>query len=938
MPPSPSNNTGHYPDGIFFDSNPFAQLTRYAMANRLIVDILEGQLLTALIVVSFILVFLIREWVVQQQPDLRLGEEGVAELMDLQQDRRRRAAPQNDDALEEEARLAEEAEEEELVGEEDVEAGVDEAILDRAYGPVQGEDQDENAGEPALGDIAQRAIAQPRRRRVFPANAQSVDVAPANTQATEDSAEASPHNEDLEGRSGTGSAASFTFGDSRAQRPQPTRESTSQVTDFRRHMEESGGIGGTSDFNFTPPSIPFPSSAGAGFAWDTNAEDFSDQVASEWTVVDSRPSSAGPVNARASDGEHSTPRGSVSLPASDRPSSEPSTAEASATASARAFNWTPPAHFDRLFGGAGRAPEELDSQDDKGKEKECQEAPESDQSEREHHDQESESGASQSSSGIGGSEWSTAAQAGDPPVIVDRSESPTPPATPGTAVPELPAETPIEASLGAPAEAPVEAPAEVPADIPAGDIPELPDRPQPPEDPVLDEHLRPEERIQRLLDRVAPQAPVPAAPVNAPRRNAPFGFWPFDADEPVPGNDAPAAGDADVVPINDMADRQRQLEQDIADREQAIAEREEEVARLEGMIADEDGADDFEGIMELVGMRGPLIGLVQNAAISSVLITATVAIGVVFPYVAGKTVMLVLAHPVLFFIKLPILVISFFAEFFVDSITFLAFSFLLMFDQAVKFVLDRLAYIIPGLSKISVGAAITRFLQNWATDGQNRIVAKLVGLEATYLGMRRRGPVHPPFSVLARECLANVCRAGVWAFGLVRTQYSKYLASGVATAAQKVQQVGLNVPNPVTYVSTTLEKSFGSLNATGYNITSPSALLSAVTSGGGQQLVDPPEIYQWSTWDKVAVVILGYASFTIAGAMYLRARRAIATGQVEKFAIEFLEQCGGVMKVVLIIGIEMFVFPLYCGILLGMWPHRTQSEAYWDRRGNATAL
>jgi E3 ubiquitin-protein ligase MARCH6 len=75
-------------------------LTPYPTVNNIIIDTLEGQLITLLVVVSFILVFLIREWVVQQQPVLNVAEgerEAAAQLME-------------EDA---EARRAEEEEEEE---------------------------------------------------------------------------------------------------------------------------------------------------------------------------------------------------------------------------------------------------------------------------------------------------------------------------------------------------------------------------------------------------------------------------------------------------------------------------------------------------------------------------------------------------------------------------------------------------------------------------------------------------------------------------------------------------------------------------------------------------------------------------------------------------------------------------------------------------------
>ena len=49
-----------------------ANLTSNARFNRVVIDIFEGQLITCVVIVGFILVFLIREWVVQQQPLVNL--------------------------------------------------------------------------------------------------------------------------------------------------------------------------------------------------------------------------------------------------------------------------------------------------------------------------------------------------------------------------------------------------------------------------------------------------------------------------------------------------------------------------------------------------------------------------------------------------------------------------------------------------------------------------------------------------------------------------------------------------------------------------------------------------------------------------------------------------------------------------------------------------
>src|SRR4051794_17349106 len=99
------------------------------------------------------------------------------------------------------------------------------------------------------------------------------------------------------------------------------------------------------------------------------------------------------------------------------------------------------------------------------------------------------------------------------------------------------------------------------------------------------------------------------------------------------------------------------------------------------------------------------------------------------------------------------------------------------------------------------------------------------------------------------------------------------------------------------------------------------AVANLTTLATSNRTVLQPQL-KWSAFDQVMSVIAGYAFFTIAGAIYLQRKRAMAQdGQpsrgVERRIIEGLAQAGSVMKVVLIIGIEMFVFPLYCGILLG---------------------
>jgi E3 ubiquitin-protein ligase MARCH6 len=76
----------------------------------------------------------------------------------------------------------------------------------------------------------------------------------------------------------------------------------------------------------------------------------------------------------------------------------------------------------------------------------------------------------------------------------------------------------------------------------------------------------------------------------------------------------------------------------------------------------------------------------------------------------------------------------------------------------------------------------------------------------------------------------------------------------------------------------------------------------------------------WDSKDRVIAISMGYLLATIMGYLYLRITGFLAgpnRGQrIEGVVAEVLLQAGGVMKVILIIGIEMIVFPLYCGTLL----------------------
>jgi E3 ubiquitin-protein ligase MARCH6 len=847
-----ANITSVYPDGIFFDRNPFYNATRFQFVNGLIVDVLEGQLLTALIVVTFIIIFLIREWVVQQQPAM-LGDAANIPLLNEQPAAVAGPAPAAVDGAADEAPQADA----------DVDADDDDedAWVERAFGGEPVEEGARNAGavdeivgaadETVGAEIPQyRIIAQPRRRLRVPTQR---PITPDTT---------APEAATTEERGESSTSTGFNFG-GQTPRPAPAREPEESTTSTRNAgtstspaVYDFGGTGASTEnlFQFgggnPEPSRP-PS------MWDFNAHQenrLMDDSAERLEIIDT---------GRTSEWMRENTPSAPSSPAVSGLSVHDGSGSAS---------WGSTDSFELVGGMKDKGKDREHSEDspegedsaDKGKGKEIPQMDAQVDSDNEDEELRTEGDGSL---GVGTSVWSTNAQAGTVP-----SESSTPPAMPPTP-PPIPQRLDHD---------------NVYRRRPGTELPRVDAR-------RLDDARHAEQIRNRALMRQAVQerierqererlgGPAPEEPQQPQNQN-------LDADG---GNAAPEpqgrGGLLDWI-LGEDEDAGLNADDDIEDEAPAAP-----VAAVPQGMLDDDAADDFEGIMELLGMRGPIIGLVQNAAISSMLITATVAVGVAFPYVTGKTVMMILAHPILFFCKLPWLLVSFGAEFLVDSTTMVAFTLLLWLAHVIEFFLSIPMSALPGLSKKIDSAFITKFLQNWATDGQTRVVAKFTSIETTYLTIRKFPPsAVPPLSLVVKESLEQFLGYVKWA----TEKIGLYEVSSV--------KIPFGVPNPISWVGQKWQDTFAAVQ-----FHQPA---NATVSAAAEQVAD---VYKWSTWDRIGVVLLGYAFFTLVGMIWVSRKRNQPTGHVSKLVVEILQQCGGVMKVVLIIGIEMFVFPLYCGILLG---------------------
>jgi len=871
----------NYPDGIFFDRNPFFNATRFQFVNNLIVDVIEGQLLTALIVVTFIIVFLIREWVVQQQPALPGDAANIPLLNELEN------ALAGEEAAELEALVvlpqAPVAVEQVVPVEGAIEA--DEDARDERVPERDTSGEEEETPRDETDVLQHRVIAQPRkRRRVLP-----TDAEPGSSSSLEAIGDGTVEE--------SGESTVFNFADLPL-RPTPTRENTSQVAGLRRELEETtrsasanaqydfGGTGGSTDnlFQFeggNPDASRLPDiwsqATSSGAEISDRLETIDAERSAHWMRenTSSAPDSPAPSEQRTSES-------GIALGSHNNDIDDESGSASRASSSSFEIIGAPKIHKGKgvdiassvqvsVVEGKGKEVAPVGAQLDGGN------------NSVEGYGDEDEM-RTEGSLGVGTSEWSTAAHAGDAP-----SESS---ATPPMAMPPPPPMPPYLDPLD------VHLDAEGLGDALAIE--------------ALQEHVLARERDpqapqNRLAERQRDTARAAAAVQEPPPLPPPL--------PPLPPPALPVrrAGLFDWIIGEDDAQNQRERnaneDDDTDDEDPPVGA----AAAVPQGILDDEAADDFEGIMELVGMRGPLIGLVQNAAISSMLITATVAIGVTFPYVAGKTVMVVLAHPVLFFFQLPMKVVSFCAEFLVDFSTMVAFSLLLMAEQAIRAFLMPASSFVPGLSGYLDSGGLTNFLMNWAVDGQTRVVAKFASIETTYMAVRKLPATSmPPLSLVMKENFGRLADTINCVLG--RVGLASLVATEVSAGPKQLDLMGLKITNPLAWAVHTWEDAFAAINltrslngtveTTGY----PSNSQEALTYAG---------LYQWSAWDRVGAVLLGYAFFTIAGMVYVKRRRQQPPGPVERLAAEFLQQCGGVMKVVLIIGIEMFVFPLYCGVLLG---------------------
>ncbi|EED21895.1 RING finger membrane protein [Talaromyces stipitatus ATCC 10500] len=325
--------------------------------------------------------------------------------------------------------------------------------------------------------------------------------------------------------------------------------------------------------------------------------------------------------------------------------------------------------------------------------------------------------------------------------------------------------------------------------------------------------------------------------------------------------------------------------------------------------------DDFEGILELIGIQGPIFGLLQNGVFCALLISFTIAVGIWLPYLWGKIALVFFTSPVRLVIRVPLAMLSITADVVVDSLIGSVGYVLYVVSFITRNLLRPVAGIIPFLDRVSQG---TSFTQTSLTliDGSSQRLKRVLGGFFDF-----QDSDLPMFSVLAHQALriheARIVIIVRMVFdGVKLILYDipiKLLSSddrnGLLAAVSSIDMAAIlaGVKAQLISLSGFLLSLFG-----------PSEM-----GNDSAVLIRPDyELARWDTKDRTIAIVIGYVFASLLGIFYLRVTGFFAganRGQrPEGVVAEILNQAGGVMKVILIIGIEMLVFPLYSGLLLDL--------------------
>ncbi|KAH7105992.1 hypothetical protein BKA62DRAFT_688555 [Auriculariales sp. MPI-PUGE-AT-0066] len=281
--------------------------------------------------------------------------------------------------------------------------------------------------------------------------------------------------------------------------------------------------------------------------------------------------------------------------------------------------------------------------------------------------------------------------------------------------------------------------------------------------------------------------------------------------------------------------------------------------------ADANADEDFDGVLEAVGLRGPMWQVVQNAAIAGILMDVAILLGVWCPYTIGKMMGLLSLTPrrILSLINLPIRVVRFFSD--------------------------------------PVADACVWLVKDWFIPRVMSVLRVLVAIPADILGYRAftAPPIPPPRPRTVEDLVQSMLQ------NLSMLQNIAKPTAATSALPQPTEVLRSQAFNQ-TYVEEALQK-----------LPISPAYIDGVASGIVNALNRWATLVEGDTArGRIIAICMGYVVVLIAAATYVNSTNPNTGTDTARAVRREIRQQLIIVKVAIFISIELMFFPLVCGLLL----------------------
>ncbi|XWW99182.1 hypothetical protein V2A60_007190 [Cordyceps javanica] len=308
-----------------------------------------------------------------------------------------------------------------------------------------------------------------------------------------------------------------------------------------------------------------------------------------------------------------------------------------------------------------------------------------------------------------------------------------------------------------------------------------------------------------------------------------------------------------------------------------------------------DDMEDFEGVMELIGMRGPIAGLFQNAVFCAVLVSVTIFGCIFVPYNIGRVTVWLMASPMRL-VRMIVEISKLIQDALVMACAFLSWCFINLVEMAT--------ILLPSGAIAKIISARKACWALWINAGA-RIFDYL------FMDFPMSATEIQNFSAISHSALLSLKGQAGHLFQVIQQLgWTVYTNGIIIPSAEQLALLGTRARATLQFVV-----------ASSSLLLTPDAWVINLGDSKVTEIVDP-ELSRWSGADRFWAILAGYAAVFAMAAMYLQRNSPFSNGEFmrawEAGIIDTLQQASGIMKVILIISIEMLVFPLYCGMLLDL--------------------